>query len=115
MANRLQKYKPETYKNIKANLEKTNADEIRALIGLWLRLGIMGFQHSRLDEIFGLTECSSLDAHLCFSRDRYKMLMRALRFDDPKKRPMINGKWVNKLAHIKKVILLSISYEESRF
>ena len=47
---------------------------------------------------------SNLDAHLCFSRNRYKVLMRALRFDDREKRSKTaNNKWVDKFVHMREV------------
>jgi hypothetical protein len=45
-----------------------------------------------------------LDAHLCFGRDRYKILMRALRFDDKLKRLKTkDNKWEDKFVHIRTV------------
>lgn len=45
-----------------------------------------------------------LDAHLCFSRNRYKVLMCALRFGDGLKRSKTkNDEWMDKFVHIRKV------------
>lgn len=90
--------------------KETNSAEIRALIGLWLRLGISGFHHSNVDEIFSSKKTCSLDAHLCFSKDRYKLLMRALRFDDKHKRTKnADGSWTDKLVHIREVSFMKKS------
>jgi hypothetical protein len=85
-------------------LYDTSPVEIRALIGLWLKLGTTGFHNSSVDEIFSAKKSSSLYAHLCFGRDRYKILMRALRFDDKTKRlNKSNNKWADKLVHIREI------------
>jgi hypothetical protein len=100
-------------KPIPADLkDKTDEIEIRALLGLWLNLGISGFHNSSVDEIFSSSKYSSLDAHLCFSRDRYKFLMRAIRFDNKQRRFDLenlnpDGTLINKHIHIKEVILFS--------
>lgn len=97
-------------KPIPADLkEDTDEIEIRALLGLWLNLGISGFHNSSVEEIFSASKYSPLDAHLCFSRDRYKFLMRSIRFDTKERRfdpENLNpdGTLINKHIHIKEVI-----------
>ena len=94
-----------SYRN---HLYETSANEIKALIGLWLKLGITGFQKSSIDEIFSTKKSCSLYAHLCFSYKHYKVLMRALRFDDKIRREMeTDGKWSDKFVHIREVMLFS--------
>lgn len=50
-----------------------------------------------------------LEAHLCFSQARYKVLMRALRFDDKSQREkrfdirLGQDVWVDKFVHLREV------------
>lgn len=97
------------YDKFKKNYVDTNEIEIRGLVGLWINLGLSGYHHVPLDEIFSSDKASlSLDAHLCFTRDRYKVLMRALRFDDKDLREKDEaGKWKDKFVHIREVCFSS--------
>lgn len=46
-----------------------------------------------------------IDAHLCFTSQRFKILMRNLRFDDKDAREKDEkGNWKDKFVHIREVV-----------
>lgn len=91
------KYDPTIY-------EPMGVDEMYAMVGLWVRLGITGFGNERLDNLFSIREDSSLDAHMAFSRDRYRNIISSLSFDvkgDRAKNP--DGTYRDKFVHLRRV------------
>lgn len=81
-----------------------DADEMYAVIGLWIRLGITGFCGESIRNIFSLRPDSSLDAHLVFSRERYELLISAFRFDIKSARQKDNkGKYLDKFVHLRRI------------
>jgi hypothetical protein len=73
-------------------------------MGLWLRLGITGFRNAPLSEIFSLSDNSSLDAHATFTRDRYRLIISCLKFDNNKARAKDpDGNYIDKFVHLRKV------------
>lgn len=84
--------------------EPIGVDEMYAMIGLWVRLGITGFCQEELENLFSMREDSSLDAHLAFSRNRYRNIISSLNFDVKKDRATNpDGTYCDKFVHLRKV------------
>lgn len=108
--------KSDYYKSL---LTKTDNIEVLSILGLWLNLGVNGFKRVPINEIFSTKKSVAsigmekstfyahffvLEAHLTFSKERYRVLMRALRFDDRRFRELkIDGTPVDKLAPLREV------------
>ena len=86
---------------------KTNHTEIYALIGLFIKLGVTGFNTSSIKEIFSTKKSAySLDAHITFSRPRFEILNSCLRFDQKDNRPRNpDGSLIDIFVHIREVSL----------
>ncbi|KAE9546846.1 hypothetical protein FO519_009942 [Halicephalobus sp. NKZ332] len=73
--------------------------ELKAVLGLWLLWGSTGKDRLSPKALFSTDKnVNSIEAHLCFTQERYEEIINALRFDDKS-----NRKNLDKIAPIREI------------